>query len=243
MLWKPIAKTVIDDQTGDKDEEHRYFLLRAFSVFSADQVEGEAAEQYQVHEEPSTPHAEPDFQPAEELFAATQADIRYDGDRAYYTRPVPNGSSLHHAAGDFIVLPPKATFDPPGAFYETAVHELAHWSEARTGWDDRTNGYALGELAAENRYLFQTERCGKFSTRRVEHIVRKYALAAGVNATPHTFRHQAITWLTRTSGLADAELQLITGDAKRETLAIYQHVAVHGQVADKYQAAMKEVGL
>lgn len=32
-----------------------------------------------------------------------------------------------------------------------------------------------------------------------------------VRATPHTFRHQAITGLTRHSGMADAELQLITG--------------------------------
>ena len=79
-----------------------------------------------------------------------------------------------------------------------------------------------------NRWLFQTKRNGKFSARRVEQIVKKYALEAGVNATPHTFRHQAITWLTRNSGMADAELQLITGHARRETLAIYQHVAVDG---------------
>jgi site-specific recombinase XerD len=94
-----------------------------------------------------------------------------------------------------------------------------------------------------NRYLFQTRRCGKFSTRRVEQIVKKYASEAGIQATPHVFRHQCITFLTKTSGLADAELQLITGHAKRETLAIYQHVAVDGALADKYQAAMREVGL
>lgn len=64
-----------------------------------------------------------------------------------------------------------------------------------------------------------------------------------MSATPHTFRHQAITWLTRTSGLADAELQLITGHARRETLAVYQHIAVDGQLADKYQQAMREVEL
>ena len=84
----------------------------------------------------------------------------------------------------------------------------------------------------QNRYLFQTRRCGKFSTRRVEQIVKQYALEAGVNATPHTFRHQAITWLTKISGLADAELQLITGHSRRETLAIYQHVAVDGALAE-----------
>ena len=95
----------------------------------------------------------------------------------------------------------------------------------------------------QNRWLFQTRRCGKFSTRRVEQVVKLYAEQAGVQATPHTFRHQAITWLTKHSGMADAELQLITGHARRETLAVYQHVCVDGELADKYQAAMKDVDL
>ena len=71
----------------------------------------------------------------------------------------------------------------------------------------------------------------------------KYAEEAGVRATPHTFRHQAITWLTRHSGLADAELQLITGHARRETLAVYQHVALDGDLESKYQSSMKEIEL
>ncbi len=94
-----------------------------------------------------------------------------------------------------------------------------------------------------NRWLFQTQRHGKFSTRRVQQIVSKYAEEAGVKATPHTFRHQAITWLTRHSGLADAELQLITGHARRETLAVYQHVALDGDLEAKYQETMKQVDL
>ena len=73
--------------------------------------------------------------------------------------------------------------------------------------------------------------------------MKGYAEQAGVKATPHTFRHQAITWLTRHSGMADAELQLITGHAKRETLAIYQHVALDGQLGARYQGAMKAIDL
>jgi integrase/recombinase XerD len=95
----------------------------------------------------------------------------------------------------------------------------------------------------DNRWLFQTRRNTRYSTRRVQQIVSSYAEKAGVKATPHTFRHQAITWLTRHSGLADAELQLITGHAKRETLAIYQHIALDGELEAKYQQAMKEAGL
>lgn len=95
----------------------------------------------------------------------------------------------------------------------------------------------------KNRWLFQTTRNSKFTTRRVQQIVKLYAETAGVKATPHTFRHQAITWLTRHSGLADAELQLITGHARRETLAVYQHVALDGDLEAKYQEAMKKVDL
>lgn len=94
-----------------------------------------------------------------------------------------------------------------------------------------------------NRWLFQTRRNARYTTRRVQQIVKLYAERAGVNATPHTFRHQAITWLTRHSGLADAELQLITGHARRETLAVYQHVALDADLEQKYQATMKAVDL
>lgn len=94
-----------------------------------------------------------------------------------------------------------------------------------------------------NRWLFQTRRNTRYTSRRVQQIVKLYAEQAGVHATPHTFRHQAITWLTRHSGMADAELQLITGHARRETLAIYQHVALDGDLEQKYQEAMKKIDL
>ena len=51
------------------------------------------------------------------------------------------------------------------------------------------------------------------------------------------------TWLTHHSGLADAELQLITGHARRETLAVYQHVALDGELEAKYQETMKQIKL
>jgi integrase/recombinase XerD len=95
----------------------------------------------------------------------------------------------------------------------------------------------------QNRYLFQTRRSTKYTSRRVQQIVKHYAEVAGVKATPHTFRHQCITWLTRHSGLADAELQLVTGHARRETLAVYQHVALDGDLEQRYQEAMKKADL
>ena len=95
----------------------------------------------------------------------------------------------------------------------------------------------------QNRWLFQTRQVREVLDPAGGADREEVRLAAGVNATPHTFRHQAITWLTRTSGMADAELQLITGHSQRTSLQIYQHVAVDGALAERYQAAMKEVGL
>jgi len=148
VLWKPVTKTVVDTETGDEEDE-RFYILRTFTVFCADQVEGEGAEQFQVSENHAPGDSQPDFAPAEDLIAATGAAIHYGGNRAYYVRPIPDGTFPNHSGGDYIMLPPRVSFNPPGSFYETAIHELAHWSEVRTSWDYSKNGYALGELAAE----------------------------------------------------------------------------------------------
>ena len=44
---------------------------------------------------------------------------------------MPAGSFPNHTSGDFICVPPKASFRLPGAFYETIVHELAHNAACR----------------------------------------------------------------------------------------------------------------
>jgi len=94
-----------------------------------------------------------------------------------------------------------------------------------------------------HRYLFQSRKNTKFGVRQVQYIVGRYARQADVTATPHTFRHQMITHLSRHSGLADAELQVLTGHARRDTLAVYQHVALDAALEAKYHQAMKALDL
>src|SRR5947199_350797 len=103
--------------------------------------------------------------------------------------------------------------------------------------------YAGWRYVAKNLEQLCRRKPTQYTTRRIEQVVAGYAKKAGVVAHPHTFRHQAITYLTRHSGLADAELQLITGHARRETLAIYQHVALDADLEQKYQTAMRNVEL
>lgn len=134
VLFRPFEKKTTDPKTGE-EKDGKFFLMRTFTVFNADQVQG--AERFQVTEEPYVAR-EPDFEPAEELMRASGADIRHGGDRAFYS-----------LAGDFIVLPHKERFATLGSYYSTAAHELSHWSEGRLNWDRKAHGYAFMELVAE----------------------------------------------------------------------------------------------
>lgn len=135
VFFRPVTKTVVDDETGEEQEE-RFGVLRTYTVFNADQCLD--AERFQVTEEPGTGETEPDYGPAEELIAATGADIRHGGERAYYD-----------IAGDYIQLPHRERFGSLGPYYETALHELCHWTEPKQSLDRQQLGYALLEMVAE----------------------------------------------------------------------------------------------
>jgi integrase/recombinase XerD len=91
----------------------------------------------------------------------------------------------------------------------------------------------------KNRFLFQTRNNTKYTTRRIQQIVKYYAEKVEIKATPHTFRHQAITWLTK-HGFTDTELMLITGHSSKESLKIYQHLTLN-DIQEKYQEAMRKL--
>ena len=158
VFYRQVSKTVTDDNAEEREE--RFPLMRYFTVFNAEQVEGEAAERYQVQDEPETSEVGPVFQPIEELISATEAEIRHGGDRAFYKRPASFDDWPHHDDGDYIVVPPKHRFEPVGSYYESVFHELGHWSEIRTGWDHREQGYPMGELAAEIAASFLSAELG-----------------------------------------------------------------------------------
>ena len=91
----------------------------------------------------------------------------------------------------------------------------------------------------DNQYLFETTRCGPFTTRRIQQIVQSYRSRAGLAQPvhPHLFRHQMLTFLTE-RGLSDAQLQLISGHASKKSLEVYQHLSLEA-VEDAYQAAVR----
>lgn len=89
------------------------------------------------------------------------------------------------------------------------------------------------------KFLFETNRLGAFSTRRIRQIIKEYADNAGIEKRvyPHLFRHQIITYLTR-KGIISPKLQLLSGHSEEKSLAIYQDLAL-ADVAEEYESAMQ----
>jgi len=116
-------------------------FLKRFTVFNVDQCD-DLPEEIAGSVVPTPPrHIEPR---AEALIAATGADFRIGGARAYY-----------NTAGDFVQVPAPAAYFEPINWHRTAFHELGHW----TGHASRLNrdhsgsfgskSYAREELIAE----------------------------------------------------------------------------------------------
>jgi site-specific recombinase XerD len=88
-----------------------------------------------------------------------------------------------------------------------------------------------------------SQRCTRFTPRRVQQIVQAYRDRAGIaqHVHPHLFRHQMLTFLT-SQGLSDAQIQLISGHESKRSLEIYQHLSLDS-VEEAYQEAVQSLRL
>jgi antirestriction protein ArdC len=156
----PITKTTID-RKGDEQEE-KFWILRAFTVFNAEQCVG--AERFHVGDEPvSNDELDHRFDEAQRVVEATEAKIIHGGDRAFY---VPETDTIH--------MPNRTQFKEAD-YFDTVFHELAHWTEqsARLNWDRSKPGntYAAGELRAELAACYLSNELGLPS----EHLLTNHA--------------------------------------------------------------------
>ena len=101
ILWRPVEKTEVDPDTGEESTK-TFGFLKQYHLFNLDQVEGECLDRLRVTDT-VVENEFVDFEPADQAIAATGADIRYGGDRAFYRRPLAGD-------GDFIQLPHKGRF-------------------------------------------------------------------------------------------------------------------------------------
>jgi antirestriction protein ArdC len=130
------------DDAGEETEREIHFM-KGYTVFNVEQIEGLPAHYYAKPEVKTTTVER--ISHAEEFFKATKADVRYRGDRAFYSND-----------GDYIQMPVIEAFRDAESFYATLAHESSHWSKhksrldrdfGRKQWGDE--GYAREELVAE----------------------------------------------------------------------------------------------
>ncbi|WP_149535762.1 ArdC family protein [Siccirubricoccus phaeus] len=140
------ANTITRTETKDDgtEAEREIPFLKGYTVFNAEQCEGLPAHYYTKAPGPVlTPMQR--IEAADAFFAATGADIRHGGTRAYYAE-----------GGDYVQMPPFETFRDAESYAATLAHELTHWTKhekrlardlGRVKYGDE--GYASEELVAE----------------------------------------------------------------------------------------------
>jgi antirestriction protein ArdC len=135
--------TRTEEDAEGQEIDHEIPFLKGYTVFNVEQVEG-LPEHYYAKPEPKFTAVQR-IGHAEAFFAATHADIRYRGGRAYYAQET-----------DYIQLPPIESFRDAESFYATLAHECTHWTKhpsrierdfGRKTWGDEA--YAREELVAE----------------------------------------------------------------------------------------------
>jgi antirestriction protein ArdC len=134
IFYSPVSGSKI---TADGTEKSYHYVLKSYSVFNADQIDG------------YTPAAAPvktfnSIAALEALATDSGAIIKHGGDKAFYS-----------PSNDFIQMPNKCDFTNEAAYYATLLHEMAHWSGHSTRLNRDLSGrfgneaYAAEELIAE----------------------------------------------------------------------------------------------
>jgi len=193
IFYKAYTKTVASPVTGESGDELRR-VLRAYSVFNADQIDG-LPEQFHPARLAVVPPADALPPRAQEFIARLPARLRHQGSRAYYDR-----------IDDSITMPPVDVFNSRAGWAATLAHEAGHW----TGHPDRLNR-TFGKKFGDQAYAFE-ELCAEICSS---------LLGADLGLpTEHLDNHAAYidSWLTV---LKRDPRAILTAAAKAEAAAAY----------------------
>jgi len=140
----------VEDENED-DGKKTIRVLKHYAVFHASQIDGIPA--YNPPGMEDAPWTRPEA--SDIIIKNSGAVIRFGGERAFYS-----------PSTDHIQLPPEHSFRGPPEFAATAIHELAHWSGAKSRLDRDMNhrfgsaAYAMEELRAEISSAFIASELG-----------------------------------------------------------------------------------
>jgi len=184
------------DARGEETEREIAFM-KGYTVFNAEQCDGLPA-LYTAAAHPPALTALQRIEAADRFFAATGAEIRHGGTRAYYAE-----------GADYIQMPPFETFRDAESHAATLAHELTHWTKhdkrlardfGRVTWGDE--GYAKEELVAELGSAF---------------------LAADIGITPEVREDHAAYLQTWLGALKNDKRLIFTAAAHAQRAADYLH--------------------
>jgi len=159
MFFKPLQ--VKDRETG---EDATIPMMRTFTVFSADQVDGYEVEGIELSEAER-------IEGADQWVANTGADIRHNN----------IGGAFYKPTADWIQVPHLESFKASEHstqvenYYSTLFHELTHWtghqSRCKRDLGNRfgSSDYAFEELVAEMGAAFQCALLGITNEPRADH--------------------------------------------------------------------------
>lgn len=157
-----LNRSDIDAETGEQEERAIPFM-KGYTVFNVEQIDGLPAHYYAKPETPQP--AAQRIAHADVFTAATGADIRHGGNRAFYS-----------PAYDRVQMPPFESFPEALDYYATLIHELTHWTrhEKRLNRDfgQKRFGdehYAMEELVAELGAAFLCADLGLAPDAREDH--------------------------------------------------------------------------
>jgi antirestriction protein ArdC len=204
-----ITRTETDARGEETEREIPY--MKGYTVFNAEQCDGLPAH-YTARAEPPALTPMQRLDAADRFFAATGADIRHGGTRAYYAE-----------GPDYVQMPPFETFRDAESHAAVLGHETIHWTKhgkrlardlGRKRFGDE--GAAREELVAELGSAF---------------------LCADLNLTPEVREDHAAyiaTWITVLK--ADARA-IFSAAAHAQRAADYLHSLQPKQTEEERAAA------
>lgn len=152
-----------DTNESGEETEKKIPFLKSYTVFNVEQIEGLPDDILPARDLPLNPETR--IEHAEAFFAATGADIRHGGDRAFYS-----------PKSDFIQMPPFEAFHSAEAYYAVLAHEATHWTGGRGRLNRSFDGlrfgdasYAMEELVAEIGAAFICADLGLSPEPRADH--------------------------------------------------------------------------
>lgn len=160
VYWAEKEEEKIDE--NGKKKIIKKLIPCVFSVFNVDQIDGVDREIKIVDDSEA-------FDPIEKA----ERILKNSGAKIYEK---PQNEAYYNTRRDFIVLPERKQFKNATAFYDTAFHELGHW----TGHESRLNRELVGR--------FDTEEYAKEELRAE---LASFFLSASIGIPHNSTNHKA----------------------------------------------------